>query len=216
MRDDVMPDDEMEEWTESVARPLRAPESLADDFETRLMAAVRRESRLIPLTVERHHERVDAPRARRTAQRVHTSPLAGLALAAGLATVVFLGASTLRRARGIIGHPMPVRPAQVAAAAAPAPLAHRDTVFVTRFVLIAPNASTVALVGDFNSWDSSATKLRPTHGGAWTVSVSLPRGRHEYAFLVDGRRWQVDPLAPLTRDDEFGVQSSIINIGSST
>ena len=212
MRDDVMPNDELEEWTESIARPLRASESLPDDFESRLMAAVRRESRLIPLTVERSHAHAEASRPRRGARRVHTSPLAGLAVAAGLAAAVFLGASTLRRARSGFGAAVPMQRARVAVA----PVVHHDTVFVTRFVLIAPNASSVALVGDFNSWDSTVTRLRPTHGGAWTVSVSLPRGRHEYAFVVDGRRWQVDPLAPLTRDDEFGVRSSIINVGSST
>lgn len=210
MRDDAMMDREMYDWSESVARPLRAPESLPRDFDARLMAAVRREARRVP-AVPHRGTRADIPRTWRTARPVRTSPLGSLVLAAGLAAIVLVGSATLHRARHTVAASM-ARSAKLADTR----MVRHDTVYVTRFVLIAPHASSVALVGDFNGWDSSATKLTATHGGAWTASVSLPRGRHEYAFVVDGQRWLVDPSAPLTRDDEFGVQSSVINIGSST
>jgi hypothetical protein len=42
---------------------------------------------------------------------------------------------------------------------------------------------------------------------AWTVSVPVPHGRHEYAFIVDGKRWVPDPFAPTT-SDEFDTTSS--------
>lgn len=211
MHDEAMPEMEMHEWSETIARPLRAPESLPRDFDARLMAAVRRESRRPRPRFEHDVAHDHLPRTWRTARPVRPSPLAGLALAAALATIVFLGASTLHRARGAVQATL-----ARSTTLADAHVARRDTVFVTRFVLIAPHASSVALVGDFNGWDTSATKLTATHAGAWTASVSLPRGRHEYAFVVDGQRWLVDPAAPLTRDDEFGVKSSVILVGSST
>lgn len=211
MRDDGLVDREMAAWTESVARSLRAPESLPRDFDARLMAKLRREARRAPAAPAHGAVRAGAASTWRTARPVRPSPLAGLALAAGLAAVVVLGASTLHHARTTMAASM-ARSVKLADARA----VRHDTVYVTRFVLIAPHAASVALVGDFNGWDTTATRLTATHAGAWTASVSLPRGRHEYAFVVDGRRWLVDPSAPLTRDDEFGVQSSVITVGSST
>jgi 1,4-alpha-glucan branching enzyme len=50
--------------------------------------------------------------------------------------------------------------------------------------------------------------------GVWTVSLSLPPGRHEYAFIVSGpqgEQWLPDPSAPTLRD-EFGTVSSIVMV----
>jgi 1,4-alpha-glucan branching enzyme len=90
-----------------------------------------------------------------------------------------------------------------------------DTVHVVRFVLVAPTARHVALVGDFNDWDRTATRLRQTGSdGVWTASISLPPGRHQYAFIVDDTQWRVDPAATLSVDDEFGTTTSIISVGA--
>ena len=35
--------------------------------------------------------------------------------------------------------------------------------------------------------------------GVWAVSVALPAGRHEYAFIVDRTRW----IADLSGDEEL-------------
>jgi hypothetical protein len=40
----------------------------------------------------------------------------------------------------------------------------------------------------------------------------MPPGRHEYAFIVDGKRWTADPFAP-PRSDEFDTSSSVIVVG---
>ena len=78
-----------------------------------------------------------------------------------------------------------------------------------QFVLVAPGARSVALVGDFNAWDSGATPLR-RQGSAWTVELNLPPGRHVYAFVVDGTEWVADASAPMAPVDEFGRPSSVI------
>ena len=81
-----------------------------------------------------------------------------------------------------------------------------------RFDLTLPNAAReVALVGDFNGWDEHATPMiRRRHDGAWSAKVPLPPGRHVYAFVVDGRQWLVDPLAPQVPDDGYGPANAVV------
>jgi len=79
------------------------------------------------------------------------------------------------------------------------------------FVLVAPRASNVALVGDFNGWDPLATPMaRRGAGGTWTARVTLTPGRHVYSYIVDGAEWISDPLAPLAPANEFGVRNSVV------
>lgn len=85
---------------------------------------------------------------------------------------------------------------------------HRDRQQV-RFVLVAPYAMRVSLVGDFNGWNASTMPMRRSADGqAWLLEVPLPPGRHVYAFVVDGDV-TADPAAPRAGDD-FGVPSSVI------
>jgi 1,4-alpha-glucan branching enzyme len=80
---------------------------------------------------------------------------------------------------------------------------------VVRFVLVAPQAEQVSLVGDFNGWDATQTPMtRAPSNGVWTVTLPLAVGRHVYSFLVDGK-WSVDPNAPLAPDDGFGHANSV-------
>ncbi|HEY7567376.1 MAG TPA: isoamylase early set domain-containing protein [Gemmatimonadaceae bacterium] len=82
-----------------------------------------------------------------------------------------------------------------------------------RFVIDAPSARQVSLVGDFNRWDASANPMRPSQDGqSWIIEVPLSRGRHTYAFVVDGDVLR-DPSAPTLVDDDFGVRNSIIFVG---
>jgi len=83
---------------------------------------------------------------------------------------------------------------------------------VTRFDLTLPaSTKAVSLVGDFNGWDEAATPMvRRASDGAWSTRVPLPPGRHVYAFVVDGQRWLVDPLAPQVPDAGFGPTNALI------
>ncbi len=82
-----------------------------------------------------------------------------------------------------------------------------------QFVLVAPQAASVSLVGDFNDWDPTRAPMRSARGGVWATVVSLAPGRYRYAFLVNGVEWRADPAAPAVRDDEFGSPSSVVTIG---
>ena len=82
-----------------------------------------------------------------------------------------------------------------------------------QFVLVAPSAHSVALVGDFNDWNVSATQLsRQSGDGVWWVTVPLQPGRYRYAFVVDGTLWRPDSNAP-SADDEFGRRNSVVTVG---
>lgn len=126
---------------------------------------------------------------------VSVTPLGVLARAAALAAIVVgatLAALELRTAPGVTAAPRAVP-----------------------FVLYAPDAGAVALVGDFNDWDTTATPLRATSSaGTWVVTVPLAPGRYRYAFVIDGTRWLADPGAPRAPDDDFGTPSSVLTVGT--
>jgi hypothetical protein len=42
--------------------------------------------------------------------------------------------------------------------------------------------------------------------------VELPEGRHEYIFLVDGKRWVTDPRGASHRPDGFGQVNTVIRV----
>jgi hypothetical protein len=129
-------------------------------------------------------------------------PLAGIAAALLLVAVGVLAGRGLRPSGG----PLPTGPDPAIAPAG---------VELVRFELAAPAAATVALVGDFNDWDVRATPMRrPAGGGRWTAAVPMPRGRHVYAFIVDGVHWVGDPLAPRTTEDDFGSPNAVIVVGA--
>ncbi|MFN2572219.1 MAG: isoamylase early set domain-containing protein [Gemmatimonadales bacterium] len=81
-----------------------------------------------------------------------------------------------------------------------------------QFVLVAPQAATVSLVGDSNDWDPARAPMRTAHG-VWATVVPLHPGRYRYAFLVNGVEWRADPAAPHAIDDEFGTPSSVVTVG---
>lgn len=86
-----------------------------------------------------------------------------------------------------------------------------------QFVLVAPNAESVAVVGDFNDWGLGDSALVATnHQGVWSVTAPVPAGVHRYAFVVNGKQWVADPSAPRSAGDDFGVPSSALVVEDST
>ena len=78
------------------------------------------------------------------------------------------------------------------------------------FTLMAPQASSVALVGDFNDW--KPMPLVKNSAGAWETRVRLAPGQYNYVFVVDGSRWVVDPAAPKNAADDFGSPNSVVTV----
>jgi predicted carbohydrate-binding protein with CBM48 len=168
---------------ERVVDRLREPVEMDPTLDARVMVRVARSSRRLEW-LTRGWDWLRRPR------EVSIRPLTALAAAAALAGVaLYLGTKTTQGAAGLA-----------------------DTT-VVEFVLVAPRAATVSLVGDFNDWDVATTPMHPVRNGSiWSVTVPLPTGRHRYAFLVDGARWLADPAAPRAPDD-FGAPSSVVTVG---
>ena len=77
-----------------------------------------------------------------------------------------------------------------------------------QFNLFAPEAKRVFLVGDFNNWDVDNLSMKKDKKGTWEASITLPPGRYEYRFRVDGV-WHDDPNAPERVENPFGSQNCL-------
>lgn len=184
-------------FAERIAKPLRAPVRRDATFEARAMSAVHAAAR-------EHRTSATSRSWWLRPRRVHVSPLATLAVAAGFVALVLAGSSLLSANRRDLRQPSAVA-------------TQHDTVHLVRFVFVDTSAHSVALVGAFNHWQKGATLLRGNgNAGVWTVDIPLEPGRHEYAFIVydeKGERWVADPLSELVRDD-FGTESSVVSVGA--
>ncbi len=75
------------------------------------------------------------------------------------------------------------------------------------FRVWAPNATTVSVVGDFNSWNATTNPLASESGGMWSVDVGTASVGDEYKFVIDGTIWKNDPWA---EDVTNSVGNSVI------
>lgn len=161
----------------------------------KLEAAPKRQSRVLAWFVE--------PRL------LSLPPLATLAAAAGLVGIGIVSGL-------FIGRDGRSPTAQQLAVAAKSQLPDSLTARVVKFVLIAPQASKVALVGDFNGWDTNATPAERQPDGSWATFVQLRPGRHVYSFVLDGKVFMTDPAAPVAPDDGYGQKNSVVVVNGAT
>lgn len=73
----------------------------------------------------------------------------------------------------------------------------------------AARAAHVAVVGDFNNWNSRAHPL-VRNGVSWETSQALKPGRYRYKFLINNAEWTADPAADVFESDGFGGQCSVV------
>lgn len=172
---------------ELMVQELQHPVRLDDSFDRRVMVGVRRSY------AERRHRGIIGWLG--AAASISRRPAWAAALAASVVAVVSL--TVLKKnptAVHVAGQAIPVQ-----------------------FVLVAPDAHSVAVVGDFNNWGLNDTALvAENHNGVWSVSAPVHTGVHRYAFLVNGKQWVADPTAPRAADDDFGQPSSALVVEAST
>jgi 1,4-alpha-glucan branching enzyme len=54
----------------------------------------------------------------------------------------------------------------------------------------------VALLGDFNNWNSTDTQLKKQKSGTFKATVELPVGQElQFRYLIDGANWINDEAA---------------------
>lgn len=183
-----------------IVAEARRPVVVDAAARARLLAAVRS----APRPERRSHFRAWLLEPRHLA----LPPLAALAAAAGLVGIGVLAGLLLNR-----DGRLPAERGPLAVVESQLPDSHRTRVI--KFVLIAPQAARVAVVGDFNGWDIAATPAKRQPDGTWSTFVSLPPGRHVYSFVVDDQ-FVSDPDAPRAPDDGFGQNNSVIVVGGAS
>ncbi len=82
---------------------------------------------------------------------------------------------------------------------------------VVLFEYFAPKAKRVLLAGSFNHWKAEKTVLSKDSEGKWRVKLTLPHGRYEYRFCVDGV-WQNDQKAVECVPNSFGSWNCVIEV----
>ncbi|EMG36962.1 isoamylase early set domain-containing protein [Desulfocurvibacter africanus] len=73
---------------------------------------------------------------------------------------------------------------------------------------------TVQLVGDFNDWDRSATPMKRSKAGEYSVTIDLEAGRdYQYRYLLGESDWRNDPAADRYEYNAFaGSENSVVSV----
>jgi hypothetical protein len=80
-----------------------------------------------------------------------------------------------------------------------------------RIIFFSPEASSVALIGDFNEWGQrEVTFADSSDRGIWEFSMALKPGVYHYNLLVDGERWMANPKSSTLVPDGFGGYNSVL------
>jgi len=120
-----------------------------------------------------------------------------------LAALTGVGAWAARR---------PPQPAAVAVAPPAGTVEDSPAPVLVRFTFDDRRARQVFVAGDFNDWNPIPLDHEDgARDSLFVTTVALPKGVHEYMFLVDGN-WVRDPLVSDSRPDGFGRQNSLLRL----
>lgn len=84
---------------------------------------------------------------------------------------------------------------------------------VTSFEFIHANAREVFLAGSFSDW--TPMPMLSLESGRWVKQLTLPPGRHEYRFVMDGE-WVDDPAAGEFVPNPHGGRNAVLIVGATT
>ncbi|OVE75895.1 hypothetical protein BVX97_03305 [bacterium E08(2017)] len=69
----------------------------------------------------------------------------------------------------------------------------------------------VYVAGTFNNWSDRDKKMKQLDDGVYSTSIMIPKGRHEYKFVINGE-WSVDPECQEWTSNSMGSLNSVINV----
>jgi 1,4-alpha-glucan branching enzyme len=81
--------------------------------------------------------------------------------------------------------------------------AKKEKLRKVNFSLLAPQAESVSIAGDFNHWDIGSHSMKKDKKGVWKISLNLASGIYQYNFYVDGA-WQNDSRCTEYVENPFG------------
>ena len=80
------------------------------------------------------------------------------------------------------------------------------------FTFAASPGAKVEVAGTFNDWKPAPMKAgRGKANSQYRTTLMLPKGTHEYKFVVDGQ-WQADPSNCQQTANSMGTLNSVINV----
>jgi 1,4-alpha-glucan branching enzyme len=72
-------------------------------------------------------------------------------------------------------------------------------------------ARNLVLVGDFNGWDETATPMKKSKDGTFSVTVEMECGyEQQFRYLADGYIWLNDEAADKYVISSLGSENSVI------
>jgi chromosome partitioning protein len=81
-----------------------------------------------------------------------------------------------------------------------------------RFMVNAPAAKDIYIVGDFNHWKiSDENRLSRLSDGKWEKRIGLQPGRYKYKFVIDGE-WTLDAENADREINAFGTFDSVVKL----
>ena len=75
----------------------------------------------------------------------------------------------------------------------------------------AEEGSKVYVAGSFNGWDPKKDELAPEEGGGYSTTLPLPRGTHQYKFVINDV-WCVDPGCEDWTPNGVGSLNSVLSL----
>lgn len=79
-----------------------------------------------------------------------------------------------------------------------------------KFQIQSEEGSEVCVAGSFNGWNPAKNKMTCDEG-MFSTSILLPKGRHEYKFVVNGV-WCVDPECSEWAPNGLGSLNSVVTV----
>jgi 1,4-alpha-glucan branching enzyme len=84
-----------------------------------------------------------------------------------------------------------------------------------RLELLRPDACEVCAAGSFNDWHPGVTPMIRLSDGKWARQLTLPPGRYEYRFVVDGQ-WIDDLAAKEFVPNPFGGVNAVLVVSGTS
>lgn len=200
----MVSENEFDPFIEEIAGELKRPVRFDSTFESRVMAALDPESASLPTGRKSSTPWLLRPRP------FYVTPLAGLAVAAGLVAII-----TMSVLRTVPDTKIATRTAPDTSISLPSSQFVRvlspgaPALYAAPFTYIDRNAKSVAVVGSFNDWDATKDVLTQTNDSVWSRNIMLAPGRYEYQLVVDGK-WIADPSSQQTTQSDFGAANSVL------
>ncbi|WP_142785027.1 isoamylase early set domain-containing protein [Changchengzhania lutea] len=81
------------------------------------------------------------------------------------------------------------------------------------FSILAKDATTVSVVGNFNDWNASATPLKKLKNGTFKGTVNLEKDNsYEFKYVVDGTYVNDNAADAYTWSEFASADNSVVNV----